>query len=974
MRPPNRFPLLLATLAWLPALAARDLHVSPAGSDRGDGSPAAPFATLERARDAARTRAGREAVTVHLADGIYYLPRTLVLGPEDSGSAGAPVVYRAVHEGKAVLSGGARLAPRWQPGPGGVLTTPTETSLAIDQLFVDGVRRPMARYPNADPARTTDPYQGYAADAISPQRAARWNDPVGGFIHAMHLQRWGGYHYRITGKHPDGSLAYEGGWQNNRQMGMHPEFRMVENLLEELDAPGEWFHDPKAHTLRLLPPAGFDPAAAVVEAVRLPCLVDIRGTPAQAVHHLEFRGLVFRHVARTFMETREPLLRSDWTLHRGGALRIEGAHDIGIHDSEFDQVGGNAVMVSRHARRVAVRGCHIHDPGASGVVFVGDPTAVRNPLFEYGQRNDLARIDREPGPLNALYPADCRVEDCLIRGIGRVERQAAGVQVSMASRITIADTTIHDCSRAGINIGDGTWGGHVIERCDVFDTVLETHDHGSFNSWGRDRYWCSDHRGVSEPAVKADPRLPFLDAVETTVIRHSRWRCDHGWDIDLDDGSSNYDIHDNLMLGGGLKFREGYRRRAWNNLLVNGGFHPHVWFADSGDRFTGNLVMAGHRGVQVPTAEVRGEEIDRNAFFGVDPAEVAAFHRFGWDRNSITGDPRFVDPAAGDFRVREGSPVLALGFRNFPMDRFGVKKPSLKALAKTPAIPTLRAAQAGRATTSETEFWWEGARLRSIGGEEFSAFGTRREDGGVQVVELLPEGGARRAGLEVNDLIQTVNGAPVRQLADFRRGILHHGLEALDLQLVRRQQKVERRVKPAASIVVERADRADGFTRLKASVSKGGAKWSIAAFPETRNEPLASLLDGRLAEHYGPVFANGTSRGCYRIDLGKPRTVRAIRSWTFAMNGNRGPQRITLYGSAAPQDPGSDLDDRSRFTPLATLDTTGSDRPAAFEAVALEAAGATSLGRFRWIVWAAHPVTDAGEHSAFQELEVLVEP
>ena len=24
------------------------------------------------------------------------------------------------------------------------------------------------------------------------------------------------------------------------------------------------------------------------------------------------------------------------------------------------------------------------------------------------------------------------------------------------------------------------------------------------------------------------------------MLRNNRWRCDHGWDIDLDDGSTNY--------------------------------------------------------------------------------------------------------------------------------------------------------------------------------------------------------------------------------------------------------------------------------------------------------------------------------------------------------------------------------------------------------------------------------------------------
>ena len=31
--------------------------------------------------------------------------------------------------------------------------------------------------------------------------------------------------------------------------------------------------------------------------------------------------------------------------------------------------------------------------------------------------------------------------------------------------------------------------------------------------------------------------MPLWDAMHTTIIRNNRFRCDHGWDIDLDDGS-----------------------------------------------------------------------------------------------------------------------------------------------------------------------------------------------------------------------------------------------------------------------------------------------------------------------------------------------------------------------------------------------------------------------------------------------------
>ena len=54
----------------------------------------------------------------------------------------------------------------------------------------------------------------------------------------------------------NGNVTYEGGWQNNRRMGMHDKYRFVENIFEELDAPGEWYLDEKTATLYFYPPRG----------------------------------------------------------------------------------------------------------------------------------------------------------------------------------------------------------------------------------------------------------------------------------------------------------------------------------------------------------------------------------------------------------------------------------------------------------------------------------------------------------------------------------------------------------------------------------------------------------------------------------------------------------------------------------------------------------------------------------------------
>lgn len=950
------------SLLCIPPLAAAEFHVSPAGDDSKPGSAAAPFRTLAAARDAARKFAGKEAVTVRVADGVHYLPETLVFTPADSGSAKHPVVYRAVNEGKAVLSGGLKLDLKWEARGGGIFKAVTPAGLAIDQLFIDGTRQRMARYPNFDPAKTTAAYQGFAADAFSKERAAKWADPAGGYIHAMHVQRWGGYHYRITGKGPDGNVEYEGGWQNNRQMGMHPEFRMVENIFEELDAPGEWFHDAKTHTLHFMPEAGMDLAKAAVEVVRLRHLVEFQGSAKQPVKHVTLQGFTYRHAARTFMDTKEPLLRSDWAIYRGGTVLLTGTEDVAILDSAFDQVGGNAVFVNHYNRRALVKGCHIHDAGGSGVCFVGDPAAVRDPLFEYAQSNDLTKIDRKPGPKTDNYPADSAVEDCLIHGIGRVERQPAGVQISMAARIAVRDSSVYDCARAGINISEGTWGGHLIERCDVFDTVLETHDHGSFNSWGRDRFWTSNHRGVSEPEIKKDPKLPYLDVVETNVIRDSRWRCDHGWDIDLDDGSSNYEIYNNLMLAGGLKFREGYGRKAWNNILVNNGLHPHVWFDDSASSFERNIAMKAHAPIGQP--EGWGKLVDRNFF--MTEADRAAHLGAGADAHSAAGDPMFLDPASGDFRVADDSPALKVGFKNFPMDQFGVKKPALKAIAKTPVIPEVRIPSGDTGVKAELPLFWLGAPLHSLSGEEFSAFGVTKEDGGVQLIKVPAGSAAAAAGLRDNDLVQGLNGRKVSNTDELFAALNAVAAAPLKLRVVRHQKAVELALKPVPFIGTETAAAPQGFRKLVPAPAPDAV---FTANGEVANMSGSVLGDGRLAPDYGPVFPNGVRLGAYKLDLGAVQPVATVNSWSHNQNGNRGRQRVTIYGSDSATDPGWKVADAAKFTPLGSLDTAS--LPAAeFTAASLRAPAGSSLGRFRWIVWVTEPVTGIDENTAWQELSV----
>ncbi|MGB2807421.1 MAG: PDZ domain-containing protein [Sedimentisphaerales bacterium] len=766
---------------------ALELYVSPAGNDDNTGTKGRPFATITRARDALRqiNKTLKEPVTVNIRSGTYYLNEPLVFTAEDSGSKQAPVVYTAADGQTVVLSGGQRLELNWKPYREGIMKAQTPVGLRIDQLFVNGIRQHMARYPNYDPKVLV--YNGYSRDAFSKKRASSWSDPAGGFIHAMHRHRWGGYHYRITGKKPDNTITYEGGWQNNRKMGMHAEHRFVENIFEELDTAGEWFHDTKTSTLYYYPTKGTDLENVTIEIVRLRHLVEFRGSQENPVRFITLQCLTFRHTARTFMDTKEPLLRSDWAIYRGGAVLFNGTEDCGIENSTFDQVGGNAVFVNNYNRRIAIQGCHIFGAGASGVAFVGNPDAVRNPLFEYGQRQSFADIDKTPGPKTENYPADCVVEDCLIHRIGVVEKQATGVQISMSRGVIIRHCSIYDVGRAGINISEGTFGGHLIEYCDVFDTVLETGDHGSFNSWGRDRFW-----GLKDAPAEQLPQLALLDA-EKTIIRNSRWRCDHGWDIDLDDGSSNYELYNNLLLRGGLKFREGFHRKAYNNIIINNSFHPHVWYDNSHDVFTRNIVMGPYRPAGGMTKGKWGREVDRNLFTTND-ADRRKFAAHGCDENSIVGDPMFIDPANGDFQVQENSPAIKLGFKNFPMNNFGVQRTELKAIARTPKIPIPRFQRSSTVSKQPHKKvvpkYWLGAKVQDIKGEQYSAFGIGKGTGGVHLADVHEDSEAAKAGFKTGDVILELDDKPTRSVRDVRRLLKNARNKTMRIVVYRNQKQV----------------------------------------------------------------------------------------------------------------------------------------------------------------------------------------
>jgi len=160
-----------------------------------------------------------------------------------------------------------------------------------------------------------------------------------------------------------------------------------------------------------------------------------------------------------------------------------------------------------------------------------------------------------------------------------------------------------------------------------------------------------------------------------------------------------------------MKLREGSYRTIHNNIWVNCASSPcfHVGNEDNHDRYFNNITVmspeyqrANHdrlfdlkaTGNEIyylvfpPVRTPWLEEIDRNCFCndlgrfvarvlereGTERREIGLdeWQAMGFDRNSVFGDPMFVDPANNDYRVKPESPALQVGFKNFDMGQWGL--------------------------------------------------------------------------------------------------------------------------------------------------------------------------------------------------------------------------------------------------------------------------------------------------------------
>ena len=594
------------------------IEVSPAGSDKGDGSAARPFATLVRAQAAVRALSRSHSVTVRLADGVYRLSAPLRFGVEDGGRDGYVVRWEAAKDAHPVISGGASVGG-WRQAD------------AARDIWVADIPR------GADPRQIwVNDRLAHRADVEAPRRAFAFHDwgiqivdPAWRFLAdlpdqtRMEVENTGFFtdrRARVEKIVGDRILLAQPGWRNNLigydtfarpVSGQRARF-FIGNALAFVRAEGDWWADPAQGKLYYKPRAGERMADSRVIMPRLEALISIAGRPGEPVRDLQFSGIAFQHTswlgpssAEGYASQQsgsylagdapdypaEPVrdcswgcwaferMRNHWR-QQPAAVQVAAAARILFEQVEFAHLGqvalgiGNDVSanlsgMALETRSVEVVKSRFHDL-AGGAIMVGGVS----PEAHHPTRPDQA-------------VRDIVIRDNVIEGVSKVYREQAAILVTYATAALILRNDVSDAPYDGIDVGWG-WGvndpggntaymslnrGYYDQPGNiVYDTptilrdtvILGNRVHGV-------KRWFPDGGAIYH--LSADPGA--------LIAENHVYDVPGGIGVYLDEGSRYVTVRDNVFDGVGL----------WVNLNALDGAWPRRTAADNVAR--GNWHNAG---------------------------------------------------------------------------------------------------------------------------------------------------------------------------------------------------------------------------------------------------------------------------------------------------------------------------------------------------------------------------------------------
>jgi len=638
-------------------------YVSPTGNDGWSGKldePNAdktdgPFATIAKAVEALRqdkTQAN-EAVSIVLRDGMHFLDKPICLDQTDGGSKTCPVTYMAYPDEMPVISGGKRITGEWKKYDDNIMVCNIpevkEGKWRFNQLFVNGERQTRARIPHEG--------EYFAEEAISPTSFRfkegdfkRWqnlNDIEVVFFHSWNETRFIASELnekeRII-KFLDPKAMHVIGWDGAGG----PNRYYVENLIEGVQQPGDWYLNHHTGDLYYYPIGDIDKLEIIAPAINELFRLE-GGLKEQNIQNVIFRGLTFAHTDWTLPENGYPDCGDVGDIVHPSAITWDNARYCSMQDCTIAHTGTYAIEMKGYGNSVI--NCRIYDTGSGGIVS-------RN----YDEERNVFMFNH--------------IHDC-----GKVYPSAVAINIDDGGG-TVSHNLIHDITHSGVYTRH--WGTPTQER------ERENQEQGLLIEYN-EIYNCGGMINDNAGIFIRDSNIIVRNNLIHDCYSYGG-RCP-GWGIYLGCETRDTIVENNVVYRADEIMHVWYSDRnivIQNNIFVDGRM-DQINYQNPSDRSHDNIRSIRNIFYYTKPTELfrvshekcLPAESDYNVYFctagdivikglqGVD--SFPDWQAKGLDSNSVIANPLFVDPENDNYMLRANSPAFELGFKPIDISRVGIR-------------------------------------------------------------------------------------------------------------------------------------------------------------------------------------------------------------------------------------------------------------------------------------------------------------
>ncbi|EMI52658.1 right-handed parallel beta-helix repeat-containing protein [Rhodopirellula sallentina] len=307
------------------------------------------------------------------------------------------------------------------------------------EVFVDGERMPLARYPNVGNMKMKRVTQNTpGVFEWRDDRHRDWTDAIergGLWLQGYWRVPWQVDTVRVAKQDADQNLVYHStkvalgiGNKYKRPQGNGAEPYIAINLPEEIDMPGEWAVDFITNKLYFLPVVSPDEARITIASSKEP-LFELKGA-----NRVALKGLTLE-------------------VGRSDGIVVNDGEGVSISQCTFRYLGKTAVRISG-GRKHTVERCHIYEIGGGGIVISGGDRTTLTPCHHEARDNHIHHFART----QKIY--------------------AAGIQISGVG-VKVRHNEIHDTPHLGVGVSGNE---HLLEYNNVYHFAQVSNDMGGFYS------------------------------------------------------------------------------------------------------------------------------------------------------------------------------------------------------------------------------------------------------------------------------------------------------------------------------------------------------------------------------------------------------------------------------------------------------------------------------------------------------------